>query len=225
MIADQSVARALSVLRSGPIFELPSAVKVGPFSFFGLVTDNATTPSDLRLAANRSDSQLDQIAAGNNPGIKLIINAIEVRYDEAPNLATPTDAFLCLRQLELQVQSQGVTRFIQLAQYTCSQQSNPTNGNVAQTVSGAPDRAPRMLSVPLVVDMEHDAIFQIAPRQLINMTANMAYNVSFYGIAFSNALRFEADKCLSDDSAVKIGQQGAAMDAVLSPAWNPDAYR
>jgi len=225
MIADSAVARTLSVLRSGPVFKLPSAVKVGPFSFFGVITDNATTPSDLRLAVNRSDSQLDQIAAGNNPGIKLIITALEMRYDEVPNLATPTDLFLCLRQVELQVQSAGVTRFVQLASSSCTQQSNPTNGNVAQTVSGAPDRAPQMLSVPLVVDMEHDAIFSVAPRQLINMTNNMPFSLIVHGIAFSNALRFEATDCLDDATAVQIGQQGAAMDAVLSTAWNPQAYR
>lgn len=229
MIADPSVARALSVLRSGPIFSLPSAVKAGPFSFFGAIPDNTTVPVDLRQAASRSDSQLNQIAAGNNPGITLIITALEMRYDETPNLVPTTpgisDMTLLLRQCELQHQSSGVTRFVQLGQYSCSQQSNPTNGNIAQTVSGAPDRGPRMLSVPLVVDMEHDAIFSIAPLVAVNMTAAMPFNLKVYGIAFSNSLVFRGDDCLDDSAAVTIGQQGAAMDPVLSPAFNPDAYR
>jgi hypothetical protein len=81
------------------------------------------------------------------------------------------------------------------------------------------------LAVPLVVDMEHDATFGIAAYAPVNMTAAMPFNLTVWGIAFSNSLRFSASDCLSDESAVKIGQQGAAMDSVLSPAWNPDAYR
>lgn len=225
MVADQSVARALSVLRSGPIFSLPSAVKCGPFSFFGAIPDNTTVPVDLRTAVARSDSQLNQIAAGNNPGIMLIITALELRYDEGPNLATPVDYFNLLRQVELQHQSQGVTRFIQMAAFSGSQQSNPTNGNVAQTVSGPTPLGPRMLSVPLVVDMEHDAVFSIAPLVAVNMTAAMPFNLLIWGIAFSNSLTFRPDDCLDDAAAIKIGQQGAAMDPVLTPAFNPDAYR
>jgi len=229
MIADPSVARALSVLRSGPIFSLPSAVKCGPFSFFGAVADNTTAPTDLRLAANRSDSQLNQLSVGNNPGITLIITALEIRYDETanfvPTVGGVSDLTLVLRQQELQHQSQGVTRFVQLAQFSCSQQSNPTNGNIAQTPSGMPDRGPRMLAVPMVVDMEHDAIFSIAPLAPINLTAPMLWNLTLWGIGFSNSLTFRGDDCLSDEAAVQIGQQGAAMDTVLSPAFNPEAYR
>jgi hypothetical protein len=225
MIADTSVARALSVLRSGPIFELPAAVKVGPFSFFGAIPDNVTTVQDLRLAAARSDAQLNQIAAGNNPGITLIITAMQLTYDETPNLATPTDYYNCLRQVHLESQKSGTTRFIQLAAFSGSNQSNPTNGNVAQTLSGPTPLGPRMLSVPLVVDMEHDAVFGIATNAPVNMTAAMPFNLLVWGIAFSNSLTFRADTCLDDASAVSIGKTGAAMDTVLTPAFNPDAYR
>jgi len=225
MIADTNVARALSVLRSGPIFKLPSAIKVGPFSFFGFIQDNTLLAADLRLAGSRSDSSLDAIAAGNNPGITLIITALSLRYDETATLAQPSDGFLLQRQVELRQESNGVLRSFNLSQYSCTHQSNPTNGNVAQTVSGSPDRGPRMLSVPLVVDMEHDAVFAVQPRQVVNMAADMPFNLQLYGIAFSNSLRFSPSDCIDDASAVQIGQQGAAMDAVLSPAWNPDAYR
>lgn len=225
MIADNTVARALSVLRSGPIFELPQAVKSGPFSFLGFITAGAVTPVDLRQAASRQDSQLDQIAAGNNPGITMVITAITLRYNESTSPANPEQMFNLLPVVELRHDKQGVTRFIQLGMYSSSQQSGAATTAAGTTFSGAPQRGPRMLSVPLVVDLEHDATFSIQPRTPIALAANMNFIVQFWGIAFPNSLVLRPDDCLDDASAVQIGKTGAAMDSVLTPAFNPDAYR
>ena len=166
------VNRALAMLRFGPLFELPQQVKVGPFSYGGNITAGAVTPIDLKQAASCFDSNISQVASGNNPAIKLVITAISVICDET-NAGLNADAYFeYQRVLELQHESSGRTRYLNLGQYMCRDYGSPGSSTTAAatTISfGGQSNGggPRLLSVPLIVDLEHDQTFSIAPRTAV----------------------------------------------------------
>ena len=220
------VARALAVLRFGPLFELPSQTKVGPFSFSGTITAGAVTPIDLKQAANINDSQLGQIASGNNPAIKLIITALQVNCSELAAGLNPDAYFAYQRELQLKHESSGVVRFISLANYMSRDYGHPSSVAAASQFGGQSNGGgPRLLSVPLIVDLEHDATFSIEPRVAVASGANMACNISMWGIAFQNTLSVDGHPCLDDQGAMQVAEQGAVAAPLASSAVNPDAYR
>lgn len=224
------VARALAVLRFGPLFQLPTQTKVGPFSFQGSVTAGAVTPVDLKQAANIVDSQLGQIASGNNPAIKMVITAISVICQEGSAGFNADGYFEYQRVLELKHEASGVVRFINLSQYMCRDMGAPAAATTAAATTiiqngQSNGGGPRLLSVPLIVDLEHDQTFQILPRTAVASGANMPISIQFWGIAFQNTLDVNDHPCLDDAGAMQVAEQGALAAPLASAAVNPDAYR
>jgi len=220
------VARALAALRFGPLFELPTQTKVGPFSFGGTVTAGAVTPVDLKQAASILDSQLGQIAAGNNPAIRIIITAIQVIVDEQLAGLNANAYFEYQKVLELKHEASGVVRFINLSQYMCRDYGAPSSVAAASQFGGQSNGGgPRLLSVPLIVDLEHDQTCSIQPRTAVASGANLPIAVQFWGMAFQNTLNVDGHPCLDDSGAMQVAEQGAVAAPLASPAVNPDAYR
>ena len=229
MTTSPPVARALAALRFGPMFELPTQVKVGPFSFGGTITAGATTPVDMKQAANNFDSSLSQIAAGNNPAITLVITAISVICSEELAGLNADAYFQYQKELELKHEASGVVRFLNLSSYMCRSAGAPGAATTAaattilrggQTNGGGP----RQLAVPLIVDLEHDATFEIRPRTAVVSGANMPIGIQFFGIAFQNTLTIDHGNCLDDNGALQVAEQGAVAAPLASPAVNPYAY-
>jgi len=227
MSTSPAVARALAVLRFGPLFELPTQVKVGPFSFGGLITAGATTPIDMKQAASNFDSSLSQIAAGNNPAITLVITAISVICSETLAGLNADAYFQYQKEMELKHEASGVVRFLNLSQYMCRDYGAPAvavAAGAAQFGGQSNGGGPRQLAVPLIVDLEHDATFEIRPRTAVVSGANMPVAIQLFGIGFQNTLTVDGHPCLDDQGALQVAEQGAVAAPLASPAVNPYAY-
>jgi len=221
------VLRAMAMLRFGPMFQLPSAVKVGPFSFQGTLPNApATTPIDLKNAASIEDSNLGQIASGSNPSITLIVTAINCLVNEQAAGLTASAFFDFQKTLELKHEASGVVRYLNLSQYMSRDYGHPTSVAAASQFGGQSNGGgPRLLSVPLIVDMQHDQTFQIAPKTAVAAGATMDIGLQLWGVAFSNTLDITISDCPDNSAAIKIGEQGAIVAGLASSAVNPDAYR
>ena len=225
MSTDPNVSRALAILRGPPLVRLPSNVKAGPFSFFGTIPVGSVLVQDMRLAASRSDLQLDQLGAGNQPAIKIILTALEIVIDGSNSPANPLDTFLAAQQLFLQHEHQGVTRNVFLGPFITSHESNPATTAAATFMPGPAQYGPRLLAVPMVVDMQHDATFGILTRTGVALANPLPFSMRVWGIACPNTLDIDVQDCYDNGQAVTIGEQNAVIDPLASAAINPDAYR
>jgi hypothetical protein len=225
MQTDPQVLRSLAILRGPPLVRLPSQVKAGPFSFFGNIPVASTVIQDMRQAVARSDSQLDQLGAGNQPAIKLCISALEVVIDGSNSPANPTDTFFAAQQLFLQHEHQGVTRFVFLGPFCTSHESNPSMTAAGTFMPGPAQYGPRLLAIPMVVDLEHDAIFGVFTRTGVALANPLPFSLRIWGIACPNTLAIGVTDCYDTKTAVTIGEQAAVIDPLASAAINPDAYR
>jgi len=179
-------------------------VRFGPFVFSPLMTDNATTASNLRTAAVIQDAQLDALGAtANNPPIYLIVNGYRLRFPSEADSADLNRQIKASPYLYHEP-TKGPQRSIQLA---------PGIGTIASgsgaTLLVCSDAPVVRIKNPMLIAMRRET-FELRFNTAVNMAGNLTGILELYGFAVPDdvALTPVSIDCVSEADAVNIGRQG-----------------
>lgn len=193
----------------------------GPFVFMGVVTDNATTESNLKADANNVDQALElHIGSGANaPGI-LHIEAIEFCIEKG----TESEVVFAdiLESIYLRHVFQGGEARVSLAPYARTTMSYSVAADSTASTLVARHALtrydlPRKLAQAWQVDLEADSTFAVAMRAAVDSGANVPFQMYVNGGAWRNTdYRRYVPRCPShsSDRLARLGSEIAAAHIV-----------
>lgn len=186
----------LTLLGNRPAIQPRQSVP-GPFVFNALYTDNTTTATNLRAAANLIDPALEYAFNGgaafgaDNPDIVLQVEAVGLEWEIMDtNAETRANLNLFTRGAYLRHQGQGMPeRRFQLADvwgtvFDMSMRFGPSDVTAVNNDQSYRQGTVRELPFPLVVNMRTDT-FELAFRNAVNLAGNIRGNLYLHGTAWS----------------------------------------
>ena len=198
-----SVADALQNLHVRPLTRPPENVIEGPFWAKCTVTDNSTTAHDLTTIATWQHSGILDAYSANDPELMMQIDAVEAYL--VMNAETESALANLLAELRLHWKTGKDDYYLDLIEFggTFFDQYNvsTTETNVTKLVYG---RTPRraVLQDPWYPDLHSDTL-ELAPRNAVNMGANVTVYLKFHGVAHPSNLgrRVRENACAGTDLA------------------------
>lgn len=162
-----------------------------PFIFTGVITDNSTTPANLRLSASIPDKRLQStlVAGIDSPDMMLYVSALKISFLAGAESATNLNSVLSTTYLEHT--SGGVSRYVPL--YGCAQLfpevvalggGDSTAAVAVTTRLGSLRRQPVELDDPLLIYFRPD-VFQLAISAPVDLALNMPFVLELYGAAWA----------------------------------------
>lgn len=203
---------------------IPTKVLPGPFVFTGVITDNATTESDLKADANNVDPGIEQFAgSGANARVVLVIERLKFLIEKG----TETAAVIAdvLEQVYLRhVRVGGADRRLSLHPYARTVYEVPTVGEGAAAttrdagVLGSGNWMDPIFGPPWVVDLQSDPTFAIGMRTQVDTAANVPFVLYVGGYA----MRKDDVHAAGGFQAAQCGGSQAEAEAVVQDALETD---
>lgn len=164
-----------------------------PFTFSGVVTDNAATPADLTLSAAIADKRLqaNYVGGNDNPDMLLYVEAFRVLFVAAAESAAALN--LVMRQTYLEHMAGSVSRYVPLNSAADIWPPGLSQGGgdatagkpITERVYGV-QREPVELDDPLLVYFRMDT-FQVAISAAVDLGGNLPFTLELFGVAWSPA--------------------------------------
>jgi hypothetical protein len=209
MAVTRALQNELVSLGARPVFT-PSIASARPFQFTYLVTDNATTASDLTATSTScTDAELNfnYGATGDNPQIVMQIEAISADLDVLDETSIICQELSSRLYLYHQAAG-GRSQYINLGQFLkWSSYGSAYDASAAAVMNtNRPDPLVYTLPSPWIVNFNTDQL-SVAPIAAVNTAGgNLTGGIVFYGFAWSVPQGMPSQiECPSSQQAASLG--------------------